>query len=52
MARLGYRNVFVRAGDGYKGWPEEAPFDAIIVTAAAPRCRSRSRRSSRTAAGW
>lgn len=37
MARLGYRNVFVRAGDGYKGWAEEAPFDAIIVTAAAPR---------------
>jgi protein-L-isoaspartate(D-aspartate) O-methyltransferase len=37
MARLGYRNVFVRAGDGYKGWAENAPFDAIIVTAAAPR---------------
>jgi protein-L-isoaspartate(D-aspartate) O-methyltransferase len=37
MARLGYRNVIVRAGDGYKGWPEAAPFDAIIVTAAAPR---------------
>src|SRR6185295_7957525 len=37
MARLGYRNVFVRAGDGYKGWPEAAPFDAIVVTAAAPR---------------
>ena len=37
MARLGYRNVFVRAGDGYKGWPESAPFDAIVVTAAAPR---------------
>ncbi|HET8643885.1 MAG TPA: protein-L-isoaspartate(D-aspartate) O-methyltransferase [Vicinamibacteria bacterium] len=37
MARLGYRNVLVRAGDGYKGWPEAAPFDAIIVTAAAPK---------------
>jgi protein-L-isoaspartate(D-aspartate) O-methyltransferase len=36
LARLGYRNVDVRAGDGYKGWPEAAPFDAIIVTAAAP----------------
>jgi protein-L-isoaspartate(D-aspartate) O-methyltransferase len=36
LARLGYRNVEVRAGDGYKGWPEAAPFDAIIVTAAAP----------------
>jgi protein-L-isoaspartate(D-aspartate) O-methyltransferase len=31
---LGYNNVHVRAGDGYKGWPEHAPFDAIIVTAA------------------
>ena len=37
LARLGYRNVHVRAGDGYLGWPEAAPFDAIIVTAAAPR---------------
>jgi protein-L-isoaspartate(D-aspartate) O-methyltransferase len=34
---LGYSNVEVRAGDGYQGWPEAAPFDAIIVTAAAPR---------------
>lgn len=34
LARLGYRNVRVRTGDGYQGWPEEAPFDAIIVTAA------------------
>ena len=31
---LGYANVHVRIGDGFKGWPEEAPFDAIIVTAA------------------
>jgi protein-L-isoaspartate(D-aspartate) O-methyltransferase len=30
----GYGNVHVRAGDGYKGWPEAAPFDGIIVTAA------------------
>jgi protein-L-isoaspartate(D-aspartate) O-methyltransferase len=36
LERLGYRNVRVRAGDGYRGWPEEAPFDAIIVTAAPP----------------
>lgn len=36
LARLGYRNVSVRAGDGYAGWSEEAPFDAIMVTAAAP----------------
>jgi protein-L-isoaspartate(D-aspartate) O-methyltransferase len=33
---LGYGNVTVRCGDGYFGWPEKAPFDAIIVTAAAP----------------
>ena len=31
---LGYANVHVRIGDGFKGWPEAAPFDAIIVTAA------------------
>jgi protein-L-isoaspartate(D-aspartate) O-methyltransferase len=37
LERLGYSNVQVRAGDGYVGWPEAAPFDAIIVTAAAPR---------------
>lgn len=34
LKRLGYSNVFVRAGDGYQGWPEAAPFDAIIVTCA------------------
>jgi protein-L-isoaspartate(D-aspartate) O-methyltransferase len=34
---LGYRNVSVRTGDGYEGWPGKAPFDGIIVTAAAPR---------------
>jgi len=33
---LGYRNVIVRCGDGYDGWPDKAPFDGIIVTAAAP----------------
>jgi protein-L-isoaspartate(D-aspartate) O-methyltransferase len=36
LQALGYANVTVRAGDGYKGWPEHAPFDAIVVTAAAP----------------
>jgi protein-L-isoaspartate(D-aspartate) O-methyltransferase len=36
LARLGYRRVHVRHGDGYQGWPEAAPFDAVIVTAAAP----------------
>jgi len=34
LAELGYRNIHTRVGDGYRGWPEEAPFDAIIVTAA------------------
>jgi len=34
LQRLGYKNVHVKAGDGYKGWPEQAPFDAIIVTCA------------------
>ncbi|NNE08000.1 MAG: protein-L-isoaspartate(D-aspartate) O-methyltransferase [Gemmatimonadetes bacterium] len=34
LAALGYDNVTVKAGDGYRGWPEHAPFDAIIVTAA------------------
>ncbi|MFQ5601417.1 MAG: protein-L-isoaspartate(D-aspartate) O-methyltransferase [Candidatus Krumholzibacteriia bacterium] len=33
LERLGYDNVTVRAGDGYRGWPEAAPFDAIMVTA-------------------
>ena len=37
LKKLGYRNVFVRAGDGYFGWPEKSPFDAIIGTAAAGR---------------
>ena len=35
LERLGYRNVHARIGDGFAGWPEAAPFDAIIVTAAA-----------------
>lgn len=36
LARLGYERVHVRHGDGYRGWPEAAPFDAIVVTAAPP----------------
>ncbi len=36
LARLGFGQVQVKSGDGYLGWPEFAPFDAIIVTAAAP----------------
>ena len=36
LRRLGYDRVHVRIGDGYAGWPEHAPFDAVIVTAAPP----------------
>ena len=36
LASLGYRNVTVKQGDGYLGWPERAPFDRIILTAAPP----------------
>jgi protein-L-isoaspartate(D-aspartate) O-methyltransferase len=36
LASLGYRNIRLRAGDGTLGWPEEAPFDRILVTAGAP----------------
>ncbi|MGB9605225.1 MAG: protein-L-isoaspartate(D-aspartate) O-methyltransferase [Bryobacteraceae bacterium] len=36
LKKLGYDNVTVRWGDGYRGWPEQAPFDRIIVTAAPP----------------
>lgn len=35
LAAAGYRNIVTRIGDGYQGWPEAAPFDAIMVTAAA-----------------
>ncbi|CAN5550558.1 protein-L-isoaspartate(D-aspartate) O-methyltransferase [soil metagenome] len=34
LKRLGYKNVEVKIGDGYQGWPEHAPFDAVIVTCA------------------
>src|SRR5437762_9121806 len=37
LQRHGYKNVHVKAGDGYKGWPEHAPFDSIIVTCAPER---------------
>lgn len=36
LQHLGYDNVRVRCGDGYRGWPEEAPFDAVIITCASP----------------
>ena len=34
LQRLGYSNIHLKVGDGYKGWPEEAPFDVIVVTCA------------------
>ncbi|RME85036.1 MAG: protein-L-isoaspartate(D-aspartate) O-methyltransferase, partial [Caldilineae bacterium] len=36
LRELGYQNVHLRVGDGWEGWPEHAPYDGIIVTAAAP----------------
>lgn len=36
LARLGYANVRLRQGDGWRGWPEHAPYDVILVAAAAP----------------
>jgi protein-L-isoaspartate(D-aspartate) O-methyltransferase len=36
LAKEGYKNIFFKCGDGTEGWEEEAPFDGIIVTAAAP----------------
>lgn len=37
LTKLGYRNIHLKVGDGYAGWPEHAPFDRIIVTAAPER---------------
>jgi protein-L-isoaspartate(D-aspartate) O-methyltransferase len=37
LQEMGYRNIEVRIGDGYAGWPGKAPFDGIVVTAAAPQ---------------
>jgi len=41
LKELGYENVHVKCGDGFFGWPEHAPFDAIIITCAAPEVPSR-----------
>ena len=46
LAALGYENVHVRCSDGTLGWPEHAPYDAIIVTAGGPRVRRRFSTSS------
>ena len=41
LAELGYRNVEIRIGDGYAGWPEQAPFGVIMLTASPPRIPQR-----------
>ena len=46
LENLGYGNIDLRGGDGTRGWPEAAPFDAIIVSAQSPRCLIPSRSSS------
>jgi protein-L-isoaspartate(D-aspartate) O-methyltransferase len=52
LSEQGFRNVRVREGDGYAGWPEQAPFDAIIVTAGAMRIRLRFLRSFGPVEEW
>ena len=53
LKEMGFADVHVRIGDSYRGWPEEAPFDAIVVTAAPPDVPPRlSRSSAREAACW
>ena len=51
LARLGYRNVWVKAGDGFFGWEEKGPFDAIMITASVekvpPRLREQLREGGR-----
>jgi len=37
LKKLGYKNIHFKVGDGYRGWPQEAPFDGIIITAAPPK---------------
>lgn len=41
LQRLGYNNVHIKIGDGYQGWPEYAPFDAVIVTCAPEKVPAR-----------
>ena len=52
LATQGCGNVELRTGDGGLGWPERAPFDAIIVTAAAPTSRPRWSNSCAPAGAW
>ena len=49
LRKLGFGNVVSKQGDGYAGWPDRAPFDKVIVTAAPPSRSVRSRTSRATA---
>ena len=52
LKELGIKNVIVHSGDGSLGWPEAAPYDRIIVTAAAPAVPKELTDSLNRAAGW
>ena len=52
LAAMGYGNVTARQGDGYQGWPGEAPFDRILLTAASPDIPGAPSTSSPIPAGW
>ena len=52
FAKLGYRNIDVRCGDGTLGWAEHAPYGGIVVAAGGQPCRRRCSTSSRSAADW
>ena len=52
LARLGYTNVEVRIGDGYQGWPEKGPFDAILLSAAPPEIPKPLIDQLKVGAGW
>ena len=51
LETLGYDNVTVRAGDGYHGWPEHAPFDIIVVTRGREPCAAAAHRPAQAGAG-
>ena len=51
LTKLGYDNVHVLHADGSQGWPEHAPYDAIVVALAVPKFQNRSSSSSRWAGG-
>lgn len=52
LARLGYTNIEIRHSDGHDGWPEFAPYDGILVTAAAPAVPHPCSSNSRQVIGW